>query len=486
MKNLVFSRLLIVIIMLFNIPNIGCHKDEYRNAEISSTTLTSKERTISDNVYTDVAGIYLTHMTYNRNHFDHHNYLAPYYKNLLTPYFNTPVSSISDIDANVEISNLQSQGILSTNEVASINDFKNFLNSFSDNINYTQAISEIENFQVFLKNNNNRTYDEKYWALLLSETLKNKVEYECDSNGNPIELRGSECVLGLRVKCWGELLVKTLFDVLSAGVKALAIDLISSDPSASFSWAKAKNILYITGGVGLVLRFIDYFLFRQDCKCDNTTPLLNDFNNPCRAPNGFSLTSPVIDCNQSTQWVSVVGQGAGAVLFTYTIYHGTFPDFNNSTTATTSSPNIRVTQTNPNIPIELKVTVQYSNGCFPQTFPANAQGFPATFPTFSMNLTSIVLDPGTVIVSGYNQNFMNDVVTYHFGGTYLSMPNSVIISKAHSSHGTKVSETPTSVTIKWDVFPTGCCYPAWVRGGAQNVCPNNTTSVGILTPIYIQ
>jgi hypothetical protein len=152
----------------------------------------------------------------------------------------------------------------------------------------------------------------------------------------------------------------------------------------------------------------------------------------------------------------------------------------------TAVPTLRISQTNPSIPMVITCKVSYNSPC-PGESTVSA----------TINVPVAVNSPGQVIPIGSTYISYGDptIFRYTFGGSYKNSPNNVFIGSGCSHHGTKVGSGLTSsgtdfIDVKWNA-KTSSSGSSWsgsaasVYGTSQNVCSSNTQS-GWLTPITIQ
>ena len=365
-------------------------------------------------------------------------------------YEGTPLSN--------RLSAYLNEGILTQHEYDLQNSLLQMLDAQENSdLSFGQMWYLIRNWEVQTLNNTLIPEKDKQLSLATASVLRNFIKYKYES-GELAADRADGCFLGRKTSCWGKYLTNVLLDTLKAAIGVLI------PGGATFVILKkaiAKSF-GTTSLIGLVKLYLN-----DDCKCDDETgPEVP----PCAPPKGISIIPVNCDAN-SAQLFRAWGQGSSPGLFQWVITQGEAVDFpSNPNNPITAGPEIRIRQTDPNVPVVIAVAVS-CNGNNPPT-----ENLP-------FNIPVLINSPGTMIVTGAGNVPLGDTETYYFNGTWLTHPNAVLHAFGPSYHGSIVSSTLSSVRVKWNVA-AGQYNPASVYATSRNICSNLTIS-DWETPIFI-
>ena len=357
------------------------------------------------------------------------------------------------------------EGVLNQNEFTLFTGLQQTISGLADgpNLTFGQVWYAIRNWETATLNNNLIPADDKNLPLLTASDLRNLVKYEYES-GQVAEDRGHGCFLGRKTSCWEKKVKKAVLDA----IRAAAIAYFSSqsgggDSGGGTDWGAAKKMFFKVGGIGLVIELIDLYL-DSDCRCDAPTP-----GPTCAKARGISIFPG--DCNPLEQVFKAWGYTAPAgTVFNWVVEGGVFPANNNSTSITTISPEVRVRQNDPNIPIRLAVSLSCD-----QT---------ATTTTEPMSIPFLVNDPGTLMIWGQNEvNSGSYQYKYEFWGTWLNSQNAVIIYSGCTPHGQVTESGINYVKVQW--LSTQPAYPTpKVTAIVKNLCSNQTLTQNLNVKVY--
>ncbi|MCB9287986.1 MAG: hypothetical protein H6560_11765, partial [Lewinellaceae bacterium] len=258
--------------------------------------------------------------------------------------------------------------------------------------------------------------------------------------------------LGRKLSCWWDKIGKAALDAIKAGLTILV-------GGGEFEFKDIKKAAFKAGGISLVINVISIFL-DPACRCNEDEPS----GTACEKAKGISIFPG--NCNTLEQIFKAWGYSAPpGTVFEWIVQNGTFPDNNNTTSITTISPEVKVRQNDPNVPITLAVNLS----CF------NPQ--PNYFITPEMSIPELVNDPGTLIIWGEKELYPSS--TYHykyeFWGTWLNNINSVIIYSGCSPHGQVVESGIDYVKIQWNSASPSYPTPK-VTAIAKNLCSQLTVT----------
>ena len=473
------------VLFLFAVLFLGhsCQKTEFQQTPVVDQLPTSNrsvvtsihENALITDKYDVMGRLWYHHKRTNAGG-DPALYLPAEYRSGLVSATNAIYQANKDKSLSEQTQSLLAQEVLTPQAVAYIEQFSAVIEGMADNISPESAWTQIRQFENTLMNNISALEGDITPALYISSILRNQLTY-VNETGGLIEDREEDCFLGRKLKCWKNAITESAFAALEAALAVIAPTILPG--GGSIDWKKAKQAAFSTGGIGLVIQIIKIFT-DSDCKCGQTEPTPVD---PCQKPTGIGLT--LGDCG-NIQTALVSGFGTAATGFTWSVQGGIAVDFPGAVTGIlTAVPTLRISQTNPNIPMVITCMVSYSSPCS------------ATSTTTStINVPVAVNSPGEVIPIGTTSISYGDpsIFRYTFGGSYKNSPNNVFVGGGCSYHGTVVGSGLTSsgtdfIDVKWTVSTNssgwGSGGAASVSGTSKNICSNNTAS-GWLNPITIQ
>ncbi|MBX2889807.1 MAG: hypothetical protein KF734_02655 [Saprospiraceae bacterium] len=225
--------------------------------------------------------------------------------------------------------------------------------------------------------------------------------------------------------------------------------LMTPNSSALFSLNHpSRSFKYARGYIGIYLN--------PDCRCDDGEPS----GLVCSKPKGISIFPG--DCNPLEQVFKAWGYTAPpGTVFNWIVEGGVFPDNNNATSITTISPEVKVRQNNPNVPIKLACSL-------------SCNITPDYFTIEDVSIPFLVNDTGTLTIWGQNEvNSGSYQYKYEFWGTWLNSQNSVIVYSGCTPHGQVTESGIDYVKIQWNTNQPPYPVPT-VTAIVKNLCSNQT------------
>lgn len=351
------------------------------------------------------------------------------------------------------------EGILTQHERNLMLEFNNLIVAQENvDLSFGQAWYLIRNWEIQTQNNVAISTDDKELVLLQASALRNLMKYAYET-GEIADDRGNGCFLGRKLSCWLKALGQTGLDTIKAGLGVLL-------DGGGDAWKKLKKAAFKAGGIAFVINVVGIYL-NPDCKCDDGEP-----SGPvCEKPKGISIFPG--DCNTEEQTFKAWGYTAPpGTVFNWVVENGVFPDNNNATSITTISPEVKVRQTNPNVPIKLAVTLSNSSCLTDYTIIEN------------VSIPALVNDTGTLTIWGQNEvNSGSYHYKYEFWGTWLNSQNSVIVYSGCTQHGQVTESGIDYVKIQWN--STQPSYPTpKVTAIVKNLCSNQTLTSALNVIVY--
>ena len=175
------------------------------------------------------------------------------------------------------------------------------------------------------------------------------------------------------------------------------------------------------------------------------------------------------DCNPLEQSLLAWGHTSdGSSVFNWVIENGVFPDNNNALTITTISPQVRVRQSNPSVPISIAVQISCAAPAF-KSIPG-------------LSIPNMVNDPGTLNILGPVDVSSTGGYTerYDFYGSWRISQNSVVVFSGCTPHGQVMEQGDDFIKVKW--ISTNPPYPTpKVTAIVRNECSNlsNTQNLNV-------
>lgn len=360
-----------------------------------------------------------------------------------------------------------SSGYLTQNEGNLLIDLKQTVNSMENNSNLTfgQAWYAIRNWEIATINNSSISEDEKQAALITASGLRNLMKYEYET-GAIAEERASGCFLGRTLDCWINALGSAVIGWINAAVKAVGQG-GGGFTIAALLTAAFKKVVWQAAGIALALEVVKIFI-QDKCKFDVSQSSIG-----CAKPKGISMEFG--DCNTLEQRFMAWGyQTDGSSVFNWVVQNGVFPDDNNNLTITTISPEVRVRQNDPNVPVQLAVAIS----CDPTKYLVEQ----------NISLPDMVNSPGNIsIVGPVDVNLSTQsaphIETYEFWGSWRANQNSTIISAGCTEHGHVTEHGDDYIKVEW-IKTTPAYPPPTVYAIANNFCSNNSVTQNLYVTIH--
>jgi hypothetical protein len=327
----------------------------------------------------------------------------------------------------------------------------------NENLTFGQAWYLIRNFETQTIANEAISADEKEMVLLCASALRNILKYAHET-GEIADDRSNDCFLGRKLSCWEDALEKTALEALKAALSVVFPELLAhgfnfNDYSPDF-WKSLKKVVFKTGGIGLVFNVVNIYL-KAECRCNHEAGGNN--STTCKNPAGISIFPG--DCNPLEQTFRAWGYSAptGAA-FEWVVSGGVFPDNNNSTSIITLTPEVRVRQNSPSVPITLGVRMT----CLGPTAPYSIAP--------PMSIPALVNSTGTMFVWGPQEvNKGNYHYKYEFWGSWLNSQNTVLFYSGCTLHGQVMESGIDYVKVKWNTNQPAYPVPR-VTGIVKNLC----------------
>ena len=305
--------------------------------------------------------------------------------------------------------------------------------------------------------------------LVFSSMLRNHIKYNWEVEEFEKKLNvdarartassNSFCLFGLSGSCWLNVVTQTVFD---AAISGLTVGVNNALNDKAFFTGVAK-----AGEASAIVNFLKNS-FRAytsgTCGCGATTTY------SCGNPTGFRV---LVDGCSLVHTFQVIGGGADATNFSYSVQNGYLPEFGNvSNVQFTGAKAVQVAQTNPSVPILLTVTVACSNG---------------TVPSYnnSYDLYAIERNPEPITLSGATSVNFNDPTqwTYSAGGSsQIANSNNTLIWSRNWAGQTAGggANHDNFLKIRW-IYRTN---QARVYLQSQNICSGAQASRELAVNVY--
>jgi len=297
----------------------------------------------------------------------------------------------------------------------------------------------------------------QFWFYL--KTLEQTIQSSNDYNAWQKELLTNYCVLARHTMKYGYAQGKVFTqqddgasvaeregcDETKCTLKEIGIEVL---------WGSIK------GPKGAIVGFLKG-LVKAIFKCDC-------YDSECAPPLRYRIAFN--NCNLTTQNIIFMGQGPKVTSFTWFLVNGTAAEFGGGSTGTTSTPSLTITQTDPNIEVDIFLTYTCNDKPYLHTYRIDIRR---------------EVEGGTAWIEGPSPITVGSEVMYAIAGTCLANPFNTnyhinVLNDTGYEVGTVTTNSGTSCVIRWNYMSPETHGDEWwgnVVGGFTNQCVNANRGV---------
>jgi hypothetical protein len=453
MKKQIFFTLFVIFL------SFGCKKDISSEQQTLPTTTTTSSVDEKQMVKDQAESIGKTAYRYLKFYFTQkkpEDYLNPAIRKPIMENLTKAQAEYKGLSVEQTIQKAESNQIITEKMASSLRNLVTLNASLSDVTTIEEIETRYKNFEETVYANKELTNDEKICASSISASIRSVMRFEgemekgrfiVNSANQGIQLRET-CLFGRKADCFGNAFVKAGIAGITAAVRTIV--------TGAAGVATATVAAVIVGVIGGILEiYAD-----NSCKCGETSGCFQ-----------VKVINPVLNSNSAcSPYVGFVVSGTGTVppIFTWSAFRFVngfeipIPEVQNKTTLGPALPPFPI---DPNEEIRLQVIPGICNG--------NQE--PGTKYIFKLN--DLLGDPGSVIISGPSQVWLNTTGTFRISGDCLFNPYNQY-SWQNPSAGQVISGgNTTEATIKFTMrtcYSSGgwssSCFPVYVIGNSINPC----------------